>query len=283
MTCKPAAFEVRRARVEGVTVVAACTAQAFARHTHDEFGIGLIDDGAQRSASGRGPVEATAGAVITVNPNEVHDGIPINQAPRAWRMLYIAPALVTEAARHAYQGVRAGAEFSAPVITRPGTADAFNALHAVASSAEPAAMAHFEERLLTVIADLFEVRDPVPALPAAILQVRQRIDSDPGDTATLEDWAREAGLSRFALVRAFTRHTGLPPHAYRVQKRIHLARRLLLSGRSPADVAAECGFADQSHLTRALTRAYGLPPGALASAKRGAQERSRLRGPAPSS
>lgn len=267
MTPKTAAFQIRPACVEGVTTVAARTAQAFSRHTHDEFGIGLMDDGAQRSASGRGPVEATAGAVITVNPNEVHDGIPINHAPRTWRMLYIAPALVTDAARHAYQGVRLGAEFSAPVFTKPGTADAFKALHAVASSTEPAALAHFEERLLSLVADLFELRGAVPDLPDAIRRICQRIDSDPGDPATLDDWAREAGLSRFALVRAFTRHTGLPPHAYRVQKRIHLARRLLLSGSAPATVAAECGFADQSHLTRALSRVYGLSPGALARAR----------------
>ena len=44
----------------------------FGRHWHAVFGVGLLEDGAQRSASGRGAVEAFAGDVITTNPGEVH-------------------------------------------------------------------------------------------------------------------------------------------------------------------------------------------------------------------
>lgn len=44
--------------IRGVVVVAADTARRFPRHTHDQFGIGVVRRGAQRSASGRGPVEA---------------------------------------------------------------------------------------------------------------------------------------------------------------------------------------------------------------------------------
>ena len=54
--------------------------------------------GGQRSASGRGPVEARIGDVITCNPGEVHDGSPLDERGRAWRMLYFAPALMFEAA-----------------------------------------------------------------------------------------------------------------------------------------------------------------------------------------
>lgn len=46
----------------------------FGRHWHAVFGVGLLEDGAQRSASGRGTVDAFAGDVITTNPGEVHDG-----------------------------------------------------------------------------------------------------------------------------------------------------------------------------------------------------------------
>ena len=76
--------------------------------------------------------------------------------------------------------------------------------------------------------------------------------------------ARESGLSRFQLVRAFSRATGLTPHAYLVQARVHLARRLI-GGKMPlAEVAAASGFADQSHMTRAFTARYGLAPGVYA-------------------
>lgn len=73
-------FIMRRAAMAGVEAVEAATRHAFPRHTHQQFGIGVIHQGAQKSASGRGMVEAGPGDVITVNPNEVHDGSPIGEA-----------------------------------------------------------------------------------------------------------------------------------------------------------------------------------------------------------
>lgn len=50
------------------------SARHYGRHWHDSHGVGLIDGGAQRSASGRGLVQAQAGDMIATNPGEVHDG-----------------------------------------------------------------------------------------------------------------------------------------------------------------------------------------------------------------
>ncbi|GAA0614670.1 hypothetical protein GCM10008943_32310 [Paenochrobactrum glaciei] len=48
--------------------MSADTSHAFGRHTHDQFGIGIIMRGAQKSMSGRGGVKAEARDLITVNP-----------------------------------------------------------------------------------------------------------------------------------------------------------------------------------------------------------------------
>ncbi len=60
---------------------------ASPRHTHEEFGIGLMEVGGQLSASGRGQATAGAGDIIAVNPGEVHDGAPLRGEARRWRML----------------------------------------------------------------------------------------------------------------------------------------------------------------------------------------------------
>ncbi len=62
------------------------------------------------------------------------------------------------------------------------------------------------------------------------------------------------------MLRAFTRATGLTPHAYQMQRRLLLARRLIRQGMALADAAALGGFADQSHMTRLFVRAYGVSP-----------------------
>jgi methylphosphotriester-DNA--protein-cysteine methyltransferase len=63
--------------------------------------------------------------------------------------------------------------------------------------------------------------------------------------------------------RAFRQSVGMPPHQWLMQHRVDPARALLLS--SPlalSDIALACGFAGQSHFTRAFTRRVGTSPGA---------------------
>ena len=66
------------------------SARHYGRHWHDSHGVGLIDGGAQRPASGRDLVQAQAqaGDMIANNPGEVHDGQPLDDLPRRWHMLY---------------------------------------------------------------------------------------------------------------------------------------------------------------------------------------------------
>ena len=84
--------------------------------------------------------------------------------------------------------------------------------------------------------------------------------NEEGLNVDLETLAKRAGLSRFQALRAFKQRYGLPPHAYQLCLRIGHARRLLLDGAPAADVAARCGFADQSHFTRHFKRLNGVTP-----------------------
>jgi AraC-like DNA-binding protein len=91
------------------------------------------------------------------------------------------------------------------------------------------------------------------------------------DLATL---AKRVGVSRFRVLRAFKRHYGVPPHAYQLCVRIASAQLLLKDGHAAADVAAECGFVDQSHMTRHFKRLLGTTPArfALAAGRGGWQQ-----------
>jgi AraC-like ligand binding domain len=67
---------------------------AFPRHSHDQFGIGIMTSGAQRSWCLIGQVESEAGDVIMVNPGEMHDGMPVDGFARGWRILYLDPTML---------------------------------------------------------------------------------------------------------------------------------------------------------------------------------------------
>ncbi|WP_262121685.1 AraC family ligand binding domain-containing protein, partial [Serratia ficaria] len=107
--------------VAGIEAVNANSDISFGRHTHDQFGIGLMDSGGQKSLSGRGYVESNAGDVITVNPGEVHDGKPLG-GPRAWRMLYFDTELINRCFSGACQGSCRLSRFMRPVFPAPDSA-----------------------------------------------------------------------------------------------------------------------------------------------------------------
>lgn len=77
----------------------------------------------------------------------------------------------------------------------------------------------------------------------------------------LEALARECNLSRSHFARAFKVSTGLPPFRWLFLKRIECARELIaFSDLSLGEIAARCGFADQSHLTRTFVKEMGVTP-----------------------
>lgn len=255
--------------MSGIDAVVADSAMTFCRHTHDQFGIGVILRGAQQSASGRGHVEAEAGDVITVNPGEVHDGKPLGEGGRAWRMIYLDPQIVWAAGLDLTDGKHRQLELTRPVARDHRLADEAAALFAAATAAPVKdAPLMVEERLFSLLMHLAEER-PAQTLPDARLRCAlQRLQEDPAQPVTLQDLADLTGLSRFQVLRAFLKMTGLPPHAYQRQCRLHLARRLLRQRKPLAEAALEAGFADQSHMNRLFVKTYGMTPGAYAAAVR---------------
>ena len=106
-----------------------------------------------------------------------------------------------------------------------------------------------------------------PRVAAASLdadsRVAQRIREclhQEGAALDLETLSRKFGVSRFRVLRLFKQRYGVPPHAYQLCLRIASAQKLLKTGHAAADVAAECGFVDQSHMTRHFKRLIGLTP-----------------------
>lgn len=261
---KNADFRIVRAAVPGVQAVEARSDHVFARHSHDQYGVGLMLAGGQTSSSGRGQVEALAGDIITVNPGEVHDGAPLGGAPRAWRMLYLPPHLADAVAADLGEGARRDYAFHQPVAHHAALADCFRRLYAAVTGDATALLR--EQLLLELLHGLQgdAPRNGSASATAAITRARAMIDDAPAAAPSLADLAAACGLSRFQLVRQFARATGLTPHAYLIQRRIDAARALLARGSALADAAAASGFADQSHMTRLFIRTYGITPGAYA-------------------
>jgi len=82
-----------------------------------------------------------------------------------------------------------------------------------------------------------------------------------GDIA-LQQVAEACELSVSHFARAFKQTFRTPPYRWLIERRVDRARDLMTNSRLPlADIAARCGFADQSALNRSFKRIHGVTPG----------------------
>ncbi len=205
-------------------------------------------------------VSASAGDVIMANPGEMHDGMPFDSNPRRWRMIYIDPVLV---ASEVEEETLRPVEIVRPVARDQLLAGLFARLFVCLIDPRPDRLALDETLLRSLMHILSQhgttppaYRGPSPCVAKAI----ERLNANPEAPVSLAELAALSGVSRFQLMRGFAREVGITPHAYLVQRRVCLARRLLAGGQTPARVAIEAGFADQSHMTRAFVRHLGITP-----------------------
>ena len=86
---------------------------------------------------------------------------------------------------------------------------------------------------------------------------------DPARNWTIEDLAKEVGLSRSVLAERFTDLVGMPPMQYLAKWRMQIASELLSGGSANiATVAAEIGYGSEAAFSRAFKKMVGVPPSA---------------------
>jgi AraC-like DNA-binding protein len=99
------------------------------------------------------------------------------------------------------------------------------------------------------------LRDP------AIGKVMSMMHARPAHDWTIDDLAREAGMSRSVLAERFAKLVGSPPMHYLAKWRMQVASELLASGKtSLARIAAEVGYASEASFSRAFKKLVGVPP-----------------------
>jgi AraC-like DNA-binding protein len=256
----------------GIDAMSANSVRTFPRHTHDQYGMGVVDFGGHASLSDRRQVEAGPGSLIFVNPGEVHDGRSIGGRPRSWRIIYFDPTALEGIRVDISEGANSSFAFAAAVFMDDTLRKLFNTAFAQATATPGSGdLMQCETAIIRLVAHAEVNSTAKPrrfqARPC-VRRAREFIDADPTSAElTLARLAREVNLSRYQLLRAFSRELGLTPHAYILQQRLAMARRLLRAGSNLAEIAAQAGFFDQSHLSLRFARQFGVTPGRYASGK----------------
>lgn len=102
-----------------------------------------------------------------------------------------------------------------------------------------------------------------PLAPWQVARVVRFIDANLSQKIGVGDFAAIARLSPGHFGRAFRASVGESPYAYVIRRRIEHAQDLVLRTDKPlAQIALDCGLADQAHMTRLFRRFVGMSPGA---------------------
>jgi AraC-like DNA-binding protein len=240
---------------------------SFPRHTHEGYGVGVIEGGALGFFYRGENVIASPGHINLCIPGEVHTGQPA--APEGWsyRMFYFDATMLEHVAADVAGRPRHLPFFPAGVIADVGVAQQLRHLHYHLETLNTPLLAQ-ETALFDLLAQLIHrhAADPPPLHrmghePRAVRQPKHYIESHYAEDMSLDTLSHLTNLSRYHLLRVFRDTVGIPPHTYLRQVRVKHAKALLASGQPIADVALATGFTDQSHLTRWFKRLWGFTPG----------------------
>ncbi|EGU0167170.1 AraC family transcriptional regulator [Vibrio parahaemolyticus] len=240
--------------------------QNFSRHSHEGYTIGVIEKGAQQFFRTGGNHIAPQNSIILVNADEVHNGHSATEGGWEYKAMYPVPEQFQTLGQELGSPNIALPYFPQPVVYDPELA---SQLRLVFETLEKSDNRLLRETLvygtLIKLASKHSThRAPLKESTKAQRQlqlVKEFLEDFPQTDVSLEELAKLAGLSPFHLLREFQKQFGFPPHAYQIQQRLRMAKKLLKQGKRISDVAQECGFHDQSHLHRHFKKAMGVTPG----------------------
>jgi AraC-like DNA-binding protein len=248
------------------------TEYAYPMHVHDVWTLLIVDDGAVRYELDRHEHGTPHDTVSLLPPHVPHNGSPVTAEGFRKRVLYLDPAA------SALDESLIGAAVDAPDLRDPVLRLRVGQLHA--ALARQGDELEAESRLALVGERLRghlrprAARGPRPDGRTLAHRLRELIDERVADGLTLEEAAGVVHAHPAHLVRAFGAAFGIAPHQYLMSRRVGLARRLLLEGLRPGEVAVAAGFYDQAHLTRHFRRWVGTTPGRYQGGPRPPEDRS---------
>ena len=226
-------------------------------HVHEEWQFGVLETPARLTIGAYGRYGAGLDDVTIVRPYEVHGEYGCGGEQPVWRVLYVAPSVVSRV--HGGLSPRVWSS----VVTDPTAAAGLRSLLRLScNGAIPgpeflSRLMLWLEQFLLRHAGQFAAERRAPAVERA----RAYLQNRPTESVSMTQIGATSGVGLSYLVRSFSRSVGLPPKSYHAQVRLARARRLLAEGKSATWVAYECGFADQSHLSRRFKECYGITPG----------------------
>jgi AraC family transcriptional regulator len=248
---------VRAHAFEGVSLAESTYAAGLrvAAHAHDAPLLSLVLQGSATEELGARSRELGVNSLLFTPPYETHGHRFLT--PGRWLNVQFTPAWFTRV------GAGEGVLPTAPQLVRGTAVNWASRLGAELRAPDAVSRLAIEGALLLLVADLSRLpRVGEPRPPRWLRVVEEAIEASGTELPTVAELAALAGVHASHLLRTFRRHHGTTVANYARRRRVERARAEIAASTRPLSaIALECGFADQSHLTRVFRQAFGETPG----------------------
>ncbi|PQP81866.1 AraC family transcriptional regulator [Paenibacillus sp. PCH8] len=237
--------------------------QKFPNHFHDYYVIGFIEQGKRHLVCNNEEYILNSGDMILFNPQDPHACEQVDGRTLDYRCINVQPEVMRMYTRD-ITGQDYLPRFTTPVLYQSELVGSLCELHQMILEEQSD---FYKEELLLLLLDQL-MRDYSDAeLPVSnqdvtieIRRICDYIESHYMESITLNQLVDLTEMSKYHLLRLFTRQKGISPYRYLETIRINQAKRLLEQGHLPIEVAAQTGFSDQSHFTNFFKKLIGLTP-----------------------
>lgn len=237
--------------------------QKFPNHFHDYYVIGFIEKGTRYLTCKNKEYTIHPGDLLLFNPFDNHACEQIDEQALDYRCLNI-PIDIMRKVLFEITGEDQLPQFTSQVVFHCELVSILRELHIMIMQ-EDNELQKEESFFFLIEQLLFEYTDQqnVAENSEPSLQVQaicDFIENNYRTAVTLEDLCKLTGLSKYYLLRSFTKQKGISPYSYLQTIRISKAKKLLEQGVLPIEVALQTGFTDQSHFTNFFKKFIGLTP-----------------------
>lgn len=237
--------------------------QKFPNHFHKYYVIGFIENGQRYLSCKNKEYTIAPGDLLLFNPRDNHTCEQIDGKTLDYRCINIQPEIMSKVVFE-IMGRDYSPYFTPQVVFHSELVSLLKELHLMIMQEEKDFRK--EEIFFFLLDQLIEeyteqdITSPKAEQSTEAKAVCEFLEQNYMKNITLDDLSNLTGLSKYYLLRSFTKQKGISPYSYLETIRIDKAKKLLEQGVLPIDVAFQTGFTDQSHFSNFFKKFIGLTP-----------------------
>ncbi len=236
--------------------------QKFPIHSHDTYCIGILEEGSQILSFSNNNFIVPSNSVILINPNEAHANYAMDENGWKYKMMYVNSDVLKYVSSFYGKSKYANIRFEQYILQDDFT---FGLIKSFFNLYKRNPLRDLEQELGRILTRLIcdhatDIEEQEQMCQNSINDLKHLLNEKFATKINLDDISSTLGISKFKVIRAFKKSTGMTPFSYVIQKRVEMAKKLISQNMKLSQVALESGFYDQSHFSKYFKSYVGVTP-----------------------